>query len=121
MPLPIDGWEVPMRHKINAGLVAGAVLASMLVAGDAHAAASFTFARLAGPNRFGTAAAIAQASFGSAATVLIARADLFPDALAGGYLAGSTGTGAPILLTRTDALPSETAAAITALGATKAT
>jgi len=43
-------------------------------------------------------------------TVLVARGDLFPDALAGNYLAGLTG--APILLTDPDQLPIETIEAL---------
>lgn len=43
-------------------------------------------------------------------TVLVARGDLFPDALAGNYLAGLTG--APILLTDPDQLPVETVGAL---------
>jgi putative cell wall-binding protein len=51
-------------------------------------------ARIAGSTRFGTAAAVAERSFpAGAATVHLARADAFPDAVAGGTL-----TAGPVLL-----------------------
>lgn len=64
--------------------------------------------RLAGADRYATAAAISQARFGSgAATVFIATGADFPDALAGSP-AASRANG-PILLTRPAGLPSATA------------
>jgi putative cell wall-binding protein len=73
--------------------------------------------RIAGPNRYATAAQIA-ASFGdlSGKTVVIARGDNFPDALAASYLAGKSEV--PILLTRTNQVPVETFAALRFGGAT---
>jgi hypothetical protein len=79
--------------------------------------------RIAGANRYATAAAIAVTSDGGAApdlsgkTVVIARGDNFPDALAASYLAGQNDV--PILLTRPNAVPPETLAALKATGATK--
>lgn len=65
--------------------------------------------RLQGANRFGTAAAVSAATFGTNVPVAyIARGDLFPDALTGGP-AAKAGNG-PILLVSPDAVPSETAA-----------
>ena len=60
--------------------------------------------RLAGGERIATAVAISQQGWDdeSTGTVVLARADLFPDALAGTPLAISLD--APILLTETDAL-----------------
>jgi CSLREA domain-containing protein/uncharacterized repeat protein (TIGR01451 family) len=62
-------------------------------------------ARLAGADRFATAVAISEATFdpGTAKAVVLARADLFPDALAGTPLA--VRLGGPLLLTASDQLP----------------
>jgi putative cell wall-binding protein len=60
-----------------------------------------------------TAVAVSQQAFpgaGSAASVVLARADTFPDALAGAPLAAKKG--GPLLLTATDALDSRTEAEI---------
>lgn len=70
--------------------------------------------RLAGTNRMETAVQIAQTAFPTGAdTVILARADEFPDALAGAPLAYKDH--APILLTATDQLPTDVFAEIQAL------
>ena len=75
------------------------------------------FSRLAGADRFGTAAAIARATFTQSDTVLLASGleRNLPDALAGNYLAGLQN--APILLTTPGSMPAVTRQAIAALGA----
>jgi putative cell wall-binding protein len=60
-----------------------------------------------GSDRFVTAAMVARTFFGGPQVVGIATGYKFPDALAGGVLAGSVG--GPLLLTGPTALPSETA------------
>ncbi|MBA2578819.1 MAG: cell wall-binding repeat-containing protein, partial [Euzebyaceae bacterium] len=70
--------------------------------------------RFRGADRIETAAIIAESSFASAETALIARADNFPDALSGSYLAGQLD--APLLLTNTGSLPAATAEALADLG-----
>jgi putative cell wall-binding protein len=104
----------------KAGVAALAAILALVglipLASGAGATASFDLTRLNGEDRFGTAAAIATATFPNGAdTVLIARADLFPDALAGNYLAGDRT--APILLSRVDAAPQETMTALQTLKA----
>jgi cell wall-associated protease len=74
--------------------------------------------RIAGPNRYATAALLSSSHLASATTVYIVNGAAFPDGLAGGPLAAVNG--APILLTRSDSLPSETRAEIQRLGAAKA-
>ena len=64
--------------------------------------------RLAGADRFATAAAISADEFPSAVTVFLANGLNFPDALAGGAAAGHLG--APILLVTPTALPAATRA-----------
>jgi len=64
--------------------------------------------RLAGADRYSTAAAISRSRFGGgASTVFIATGASFPDALAGAPAAAKAS--GPILLTAKDALPSATA------------
>lgn len=86
------------------------------LATPAGATADFGFERIAGHDRFDTARVIS-AQQGKTSTVVLARGDVFADALAGTYLAGIYG--APILLTRSDGLPAETDQAIDATGATR--
>ncbi|UOQ45591.1 cell wall-binding repeat-containing protein [Halobacillus salinarum] len=75
--------------------------------------------RLSGTNRIETAVEVAKEGWENGAdTVVLARADKFPDALAGAPLAYQLD--APILLTETDRLPEETKQVIEQLGAEKA-
>lgn len=59
--------------------------------------------RLAGPDRWGTSAAISTALFGTADVVWVASGQEFPDALAGG--AAAARDGAPLLLVARDTVP----------------
>jgi putative cell wall-binding protein len=74
--------------------------------------------RAGGSDRADTAAAISRQTFATAETVIVARAQSYPDALAGAALAGVLD--APILLAGTHGLPSATAAEIERLGARRA-
>lgn len=77
-----------------------------------------TVRRVAGTDRFATAAAIAGDVFPSGTnTVILTNGFNFPDALAG--VPAASKMAAAILLTRTDVLPSATATAITDLGASR--
>ncbi len=73
------------------------------------------YSRLAGDNRFATAARISQSSFKTAKTVVLAFGYNSADALAGVPLAAKLG--APILLTEKNSLPEETSSEIKRLGA----
>ncbi len=73
--------------------------------------------RVAGEDRIATAIALSQDAFTTATTALIARHDLFPDALAGNTLAVEAG--GPILLSRPSALPDDVRAELDRLGVTK--
>ncbi|MHB8467549.1 MAG: cell wall-binding repeat-containing protein, partial [Acidimicrobiales bacterium] len=90
--LPVAGTDT-----IN---VADAATTPSRRATDAYSfAPTFTFTRLAGGDRFATAATIADAAFPNGATsAILVTAFNFPDALSAGYLAGVTPGGAPILL-----------------------
>ena len=75
--------------------------------------------RLAGQNRYSTAAAISEASFEKTSNVLLASGASYADALAGVVLAKKLE--APILLTAKDTLSAETLAEINRLGAKNVT
>jgi 5'-nucleotidase / UDP-sugar diphosphatase len=74
--------------------------------------------RLAGNDRVGTAIAISTEAYEMAATVVIARADEYADALSGAPLA--TRLGAPLLLTSRDGLLPAVQAELERLGTTQA-
>ena len=74
--------------------------------------------RVEGPSRTATAAALSAATRRTAATVVIARADAWPDAIAGGPLASMMD--ASLLLTARDGLSADAAAEIARLGADRA-
>jgi putative cell wall-binding protein len=102
--------------------VIGAV-ATLLIAGSVVAAPTatskegFALERIAGQNRYETAAAIAAEAFPDGSDVaVLASGVAFPDALAGSFLAGRFGNGAPVLLTTKDALPDATKTALDDLG-----
>ncbi|MDP3014646.1 MAG: cell wall-binding repeat-containing protein, partial [Candidatus Subteraquimicrobiales bacterium] len=73
--------------------------------------------RIAGANRYETAARISQEGFTSSSTVVLASGENFPDALAGAPLAYKYHS--PLLLTSPTSLNSETKAEIKRLGATQ--
>lgn len=74
--------------------------------------------RLAGDNRYATAAEVARATFDDPSVVFVASGESFPDALSAGPAA--IGEQAPMLLTRPTALPEDTAAALDDLSASAA-
>ncbi len=80
-----------------------------------QAAALTVHERIAGPNRFLTAVEISKAGWSTADTVILARSDNFPDALAGAPLAYFHS--APILITYTASLHSAVEMEIQRLGA----
>ena len=109
-------------------LAVAAVLTAWVVAVSAPvpgAAASVTTNRLAGTDRYDTAAVIAEAAFPSGVgSVVVASGVNFADALAGAYYAGAGAPACPqsaILLTAPDSLPPATQKALTTLKATRAT
>lgn len=74
--------------------------------------------RVKGPERVATAAEVAKQAYtqGKTPTVVLARADAYPDALSGAGLAGAVG--GPVLLSHHDKLPGETLKAMRHLGTT---
>lgn len=108
-------------NRTTRSILAACLLLTVVAAAGAdpaRATDTFGLARIAGDDRATTAAAIAGATFpapAGAQTVLLARGDDFPDALAGNFSAGLLS--APLLLTDRTALPEVTRAAIAGLGA----
>jgi putative cell wall-binding protein len=97
-------------------LLGGPAALSQAVA-DAVTAAGFVPRRLAGGDRFATAAAVA-AELGPAGTALVVSGTSFPDALAAS--APSAAEGWPVLLVTRDAVPPATREALAASGAGRA-
>ncbi len=76
--------------------------------------------RIAGNDRYDTAAAIARSEFtGLQPHVVLDPGENFPDAMSASYLAGLTGS--PLLLTAKAALPRATSDALVALGTSEVT
>jgi zinc D-Ala-D-Ala carboxypeptidase len=91
-------------HRAAALVTALALAAASILVQPASTARAAAFDRLAGANRFETAAAISAAFYGSGTPVVyVARGDAFPDAVAAGPAAARDG--GPILITYPHALP----------------
>jgi hypothetical protein len=112
---------------VNAGMAptssaacADAASAAPTIGKNVPAGGVINASRAAGSNRFDTARLIGDTSFPCAGTptaarfAIVARGDLFADALAGAFLAGQRH--APILLTHTGSLPPETVTAFHDMG-----
>lgn len=97
--IPAERYTSPTGMVPDETTTANGDAGSRLLCGETEGAV-----RLAGDDRVATAIAISENSFlpESATAVVLARADRFPDALAGTPLAVEVG--APVLLTGTDAL-----------------
>ncbi len=95
-------------------ILGGAAVVSDGVMAALSAYTSGPVTRLAGRDRYATAAEIGAASFGSSVPVVYVATGLnFPDALAGAAVAGAEG--GPILLVSTNAIPAVTADQLTRL------
>ena len=108
----------PLR-RAAAGVLAGTLALSgaavAATASPASALPGFTFERIEGVNRYETAANIARSAFPTGTEVaIVARGDVFADALTANYLAGAIG--APVLLTTSRGLPEVTTEVLAELG-----
>ena len=101
-----------MRLGSRAWAIAAATTALLAIAfvPASRATPSFSFTRLAGADRYATAAAVAVDTFGTSPVAILTTGERFPDALSGAYVAGLSR--APILLTRQVTLPDATAQAL---------
>ena len=95
-------------------IVGGSSVVSSTVEAMLSSYTSGPVTRLSGPDRYGTAAAISQASFSPGVDVAyVATGENFPDALPAATAAGQLG--GPLLLVRQNAIPSATAAELARL------
>ncbi len=113
--------EVERLGSAKVVIVGGAAAVSDAVAGSL-VSAGLSVQRVAGADRYATAAAAAaevRAVTGGAplAAAFLVRGDLFPDALSVSPLAAARGI--PTLLTRPDSLPAVTRDALASIGATE--
>jgi putative cell wall-binding protein len=112
---PRDGLAPAVAEELRRLGVAEVVLvggeAALGTAVEAAAAAVAPVTRLAGADRYATAAAVAGTQH--VAVVYLATGTAFPDALSGG--AAAAREGAPLLLTRPDLLPATTRTALQVL------
>ena len=122
---PLAGGPVHMSPRrsssarLAAAAIAGLVAVSALATiAPAHAVSAVTTTRIAGNDRYATAAAVATKAYTTADTVIVASGLAFPDALAGSALASRQT--APVLLTDPATLSTPTSDAIATLKATKA-
>jgi putative cell wall-binding protein len=102
--------------RVAAGLLAGALCVfGIALAPTAGAVDDVSGDRIAGINRYATAAAVAgQTDFDGATTAILATGETFPDALAASGLAGANGP-APIILTESETYSDEAQEALTNL------
>jgi len=108
------------RARLVIASLAAALGAALVTTAPARAATTVTMATVVGADRYATAGQAAERAFGpAAATVVITSGTTFPDALSASYLAGAVN--GPVLLTDPSTLSAGTAAAITSLGANRAT
>ena len=105
------------RSAVVGVVAALTALAGLAFAPGAGAAANYTQTRFAGTDRFDTAALISAAIAEATPTAVIARADIFPDALTGAFAAAANGDG-PLLLTRSESVPQRTIDSLKSEGVT---
>ncbi len=108
----------PVVSLLAAMLLAAALLPSATATAqeDEGTVGRVDVDRISGSSRILTAVAVSEATFSSAETVVISRADQFADALVGAVVAAEND--APILLVNSTSLPPEVLAEIARLGAT---
>jgi len=101
-----------MRLGSRTWAIAAAVTALLAIAlvPAGRATPSFSLTRLAGADRYATAAAVATDTFGTSPVAVITTGERFPDALSGAYVAGLSR--APVVLTRQASLPPATLKAL---------
>jgi len=103
--------DIKLLDSLIGSFLGSGLLLSSIPAATAAALTSFTAGpveRLAGANRFATAAAISVSEFSPGVPVVyVAMGANFPDALAGGPVAGINA--GPVLLLNRDSIPGATA------------
>lgn len=107
----------PSKVVIVGGTSAVSARTQQMIASTVKSASGGSAVRIAGSDRFETAAAIAKSAYSTASTVYIATGMAFPDALAGGPVAAQRS--APMLLVTSGSIPAATRAAILELKPTR--
>lgn len=108
--LPDDGGDRPVD------LVGGTMALSQAVEQELTDA-GYAVRRLAGPNRYATARAIATAAYPTSDEVILAYAGNWPDAITAGAYAATAGL--PVLLTEPDTLHPDAQGGIDSMGVTR--
>lgn len=99
---------------------AGTAVVVVALANQANAEPAAT-GRLAGPTRYETAVAVSRATFPDGSPeIIVARGDLYPDALVASFLASLLNGHSPVLLTEPNRLPPAVAAELPRLDAQRA-
>lgn len=120
-----SGFPTSFRKKVALALLTSIATFTLFFSnptGSNSLLADSTFSqtsRLAGSTRFETALEISRAGWAKAPTVVLARGDDFPDALAGAVLANSASGKGPLLLTDSSSLSAGVLEEIKRLGAQK--
>jgi len=104
----------PVTADVTTGADRASACGGTPVATDVVITSIIGVDRIAGSNRFATARALGEDEFGCADIAILARGDVFADALAGSYLAGWYY--APILLSGNTSVPSDTVQALREMG-----
>jgi putative cell wall-binding protein len=114
------GMGTTTRRRVRARRFAAVVTAAAVLGGVASststavATPTFAFTRVAGADRYSTAASLAVDEFKTSSGAIIATAETFPDALAASFIAGYVNS--PILLVARNSIPTVTSDALTTLG-----
>ena len=108
---PTVSIELARLNPSMVSVAGGAAAVSSLVQSQLQKLVAGTVLRLAGPDRYGTAAQLAGLTGGLGKTVFIAAGASFPDALGGSAAAGRLG--GALMLTEGSAIPGATASALT--------
>jgi putative cell wall-binding protein len=110
---PATADELSRLHPAQVVLVGGTAAISDATLHKIAAVSGATVSRVAGADRYATAAATVNHEFADAGTVFVTTGEAFPDAVVGAS-AGSW-TESPLLLVRHDGVPASTAAELTRL------
>jgi len=106
------------QTNVNIVILGGTAVVPEAVEGHLASCTDGTVTRIAGPNRYATAAQIARQAFPSGATTAyLANGTAYPDAVAAGPVAAMND--APLLLTTAAVLPGETLLALRDLNVTQ--
>ena len=108
---------VSASEPVDIVVLGGPAVIDPFVFGHLQSCTSGSVVRIAGPNRYATAAAASRARFDTAEIAYLVVGTSYPEAVAAGPVAALRR--APILLTQADAVPGETLAELRRLGVSR--